>query len=137
MTIAIDASITMAWCFEDEATDGSEEVLERLVEQGAVTPALWRLEVANVLAVAERKKRITEAQTTRFIALLNQLPIDVVVEPTPMIELLELSRRHGLSAYDATYLRLSASQGLELATLDDKLASAAEAAGVTCVPAHS
>ncbi|HVK18281.1 MAG TPA: type II toxin-antitoxin system VapC family toxin [Fimbriiglobus sp.] len=43
---------------------------------------------------------------------------------------LDLARRHNLTEYDAAYLELAARTGLPLATLDNKLKSAAPAAGV-------
>ncbi|HEY5230790.1 MAG TPA: type II toxin-antitoxin system VapC family toxin, partial [Galbitalea sp.] len=58
----IDTSLAMAWCFEDEATPPTEAVLDRLREDQAVVPAIWPLEIANVLLVAERRGRLTEAQ---------------------------------------------------------------------------
>ena len=77
MPVVIDASVTMAWCFDDEATPLTDGVLDRLREDEAVVPALWQLEVANVLLIAERRGRITEAQATRFLDLLMQLRIRV------------------------------------------------------------
>ena len=61
----LDASVTMAWCFEDEKTPYSEGVLDTLGKTQAVVPTLWQLEVANVLLVGERRQRLTQAQTTR------------------------------------------------------------------------
>ncbi len=49
MSLVVDSSMTLAWYFEDEKTDESTAVLHRVVEAGAVVPALWRLEVANGL----------------------------------------------------------------------------------------
>ena len=43
---------------------------------------------------------------------------------------LDLSRIHGLSAYQATYLELAMRRATVLATFDRKLADAARAAGV-------
>ena len=51
----LDASLTLSWCFADEATPYSRAVLAMLETTYAVVPALWPFEVANVLAVAERK----------------------------------------------------------------------------------
>src|SRR5664279_2945569 len=77
MPVVIDASVTMAWCFDDEATPLTDGVLDRLREDEAFVPSLWQLEVANVLLGAERRGRITEAQATRFLDLLMQLRIRV------------------------------------------------------------
>jgi predicted nucleic acid-binding protein len=135
LTIVIDASVTMAWCFEDEAVAGADAVLDLLRDQDAVVPALWQLEVANVLTGAERRRRMSEAQVARFVELLQQLPIHVDTAPVEMAAVIAASRQHGLSAYDSAYLLLAERLGVALATLDDALASAARAAGVT-VLAH-
>ena len=55
----VDASLTLSWCFADEATPYSRSVLAALDKTYAVVPALWPFEVANVLALAERHQRIT------------------------------------------------------------------------------
>ncbi len=53
----VDASVALAWCFEDEATRWSEEFLERL-RQGdrIIVPAHWGAEVANALLSPVLKK---------------------------------------------------------------------------------
>jgi len=58
----IDTSITMAWCFEDEATVATDDALERLRDEDVAVSAIWPLEVANGLLVAERRGRLSEAQ---------------------------------------------------------------------------
>lgn len=126
----IDASVTMAWCFADEATPGAESVLDHFSEDEAVVPAIWPLEIANVLLVAQRRKRLTEAQASRFLDLLQQLPIHVVDAPTDLAGVVAAGRHHELSSYDAAYLVLAEHTGAPLATLDRRLADAATRAGV-------
>jgi predicted nucleic acid-binding protein len=126
----LDTSLTMAWCFEDEATGETESVLDRLRHDRAVVPALWPLEVANVVLVAERRGRLSEAQAHRFVELLGQLPIDVDQTPTDLSGVVAAGRRHGLSSYDASYLVLAERLGTALATVDSRLADAARNAGV-------
>jgi hypothetical protein len=65
----------MAWCFEDEADAYADSVLDLLTESEALAPSIWPLEVANVLLVAERRGRLTEADSLRFAELLHELPI--------------------------------------------------------------
>jgi predicted nucleic acid-binding protein len=132
VTFVLDASITLAWCFEDQSTSLSELALERLREERALVPEVWPFEVANVLAGAERWGRLTWAQSARFVRLLRQLPITVeqLGQDTVMGTGLALSRRHGLTAYDAAYLVLAAGAGVPLATADLALRRAAGAAGV-------
>jgi predicted nucleic acid-binding protein len=61
VSLVIDSSITLSWCFEDERTDVTTTLLYRVAETGALVPALWRLEVANGLQVAVRRGRIDAA----------------------------------------------------------------------------
>ena len=125
----IDASVTMAWCFEDEVTEATDALLDRLRSDQATAPAVWPLEVANVLLAAERRGRLSEAQASRFLNLLGELPIDV--EPsTNTAAVIATGRAHSLSSYDASYLLLAEQLGVALATLDRPLAAAARRAGV-------
>jgi predicted nucleic acid-binding protein len=132
----IDASVALAWCFDDEAYGRNPRLLDRFEDERAEVPSLWHLELANALAMGERNKRITPARASEFIALIDGLPI-VIDERTPNVALstvLELSRREQLSAYDASYLELAMRRGVPLATKDNDLARAANHLGVTLLP---
>lgn len=124
----IDNSVVMSWAFQDEATPYADAVLEQLSETSAIVPSIWPLEVVNVLLVAERRKRLKQADSVRFITLLSQLPIFVEHEwpDNRMEELLTVGRANNLSSYDAAYLCLAMRKGLPLATLDQKLIEAAQ-----------
>ena len=124
----VDNSVVMAWCFEDETSRYAEAVLDLLAEATAFVPSIWPLEVGNVLLVAERNHRLSEAESARFIALLSDLPIEVDQEtPDRMIkEIWALARKHHLSTYDASYLDLAMRKGLPIATKDKKLLAAAK-----------
>ena len=127
-----DCSMTMSWCFLDEQTANTRHLLDRLKTEDVMVPRLWTVEVANVLFVAERRKRLTQAQTTRMITLLRSLPIVVDDHPESLDfdKVLPLARSHNISSYDAVYLGLALRTGLPLATLDEGLAEAAKAVGV-------
>jgi predicted nucleic acid-binding protein len=88
------------------------------------------LEVANVLLVGERKKRLVPAQSLRFVELLQNLPITLSPDVRPPGVLLGLAREQGLSSYDASYLDLAIRTGLPLASLDGDLLAAADRFGV-------
>lgn len=129
----LDASVAVAWCFEDESTTFTEGVLDSLsAGKEAVVPAVWPLEVANALLVAERRKRLTIAQVTGQLRRIGGLPITVVpIGATHAFEqVLSVARREGLSAYDAAYMQLALSEALPLATLDEDLRRAAKANGI-------
>ncbi len=128
----LDCSVAMAWCFEDEADAYTDGVLRALTQRTAVVPALWPLEVANVLLVAERRRRLSGADMIRFLDLLAGLPI-LVDGPLGVHDLaiiLPLGRQYHLSAYDAAYLHLAMRERLPLATHDRGLRAAAKVAGV-------
>jgi len=131
-SFVIDCSITMAWCFSDEATPATANVQDRLEMEAALVPAHWFLEVTNVLAMAEKRKRITAAKSAAFLALLETMDIEVDHD-TParaFAHLLPLGRSHGLTAYDAAYLDLALRRRLPVASLDDDLRASAKALGV-------
>lgn len=130
--LAIDASITIAWIIPDENLEFARGVRDRVMTSGAVVPSIWTLEVANILAMAERRGRMDAASVTEALALLQDLPIDV--RPGSLADDLTLvasaARDNKLTAYDAAYLTLARREGLELATLDRELAEAAKLLGV-------
>lgn len=137
ISLVLDASITLCWCFEEEATVATDQLLERLQNESAAVPMFWHLEVANVLAVAERRKRITPADTAEFVELLETLMI-VLDNETPtraFNRMLDLARTQRLTAYDAAYLELSMRLGVPLATKDSALGTAATRLGVAVLGA--
>lgn len=122
----VDNSVVMSWCFKDETNNYADAILDRLTEATAVVPPIWPLEVVNVLLVAERRKRLSESDSIRFLTLLTQLPIVVEYErPEVMKDLLALGRSTKLSSYDASYLDLAMRKGFPIATLDARLMEAA------------
>ncbi len=129
----LDRSVTMAWCFEDESNKYTERVLDTLVKGEGCVPAVWALEVANVLLVGEQRKRLTTAQSLRFANLIRHLPISVDEGAASRAfgEILALARDHSLSSYDASYLELAIREGLALATQDVSLKRAAKKSGVS------
>ncbi len=131
-TLIIDCSITMSWCFADEATEASAQVQDRLVAEAAVVPSHWYLEVVNVLAMAEKRQRISAADSSQFLKLLDDVEIhdDGETAARAFHDLLPLCRSHGLTSYDAAYLELAIRRQLPLASLDDQLRQAAINVGV-------
>jgi predicted nucleic acid-binding protein len=136
--LIIDSSVAIAWCFPDEQDTYSQSVLDALASEQAIVPDLWHLEVANALIVGERRKRSTQANTVTWLGFFNSLPIAVDEETKTHAfgATLSLARDHGLSVYDAAYLELAMRRGLPLATLDEKLKTAAAAVGVPLYGVH-
>jgi len=98
----------------------------------AVVPSIWPLEIANVLAIAARKNRITTARRQQFLTLLQNAPITVDASSIKGVfgSITALADQHRLTLYDASYLELAMRRGLPLATLDGDMQKAAGAAGV-------
>jgi predicted nucleic acid-binding protein len=135
MDLVLDCSIALAWCFDDEATAATDELLDGLVNKTAAVPSLWHLELANALVLSERKRRISKAQTLEFISLIEGLPIVVDLETVSRAlgAVLHLARAEKLTSYDATYLELAMRLGVPLASLDRDLLRAAKRLGVTTI----
>jgi len=133
VTLVVDASLTLSWYFEDERTPAADALLDQVTNTGAVVPSLWRLETANGLQVAIRRKRIDVAFRDRALTHLTRLPITVDAETDAhaWTTTLQLADRFQLTLYDAAYLELAQRRALPLATLDSALRPAADALGLT------
>lgn len=129
-TPVLDSSITVAWVLGDEPSARVNAILEEVSESGGVAPALWWVEVRNVLVIAERKGRLTQEDTAAAVQAIDTLGVTLDQAPDSA-SLLKLARKHGLTAYDAMYLELSIRQQRPLATLDRRLSAAAQAEGIT------
>lgn len=135
MPIIVDASATMAWCFEDEATADSMSLWVRANAEGLLVPCIWPLEIANGLLLSERRRRMVPQSSDQFVFILDRVIISVD-QPDPShtwSNTLLLARETGLTVYDASYLELSLRTGLELATRDARLRAAAAARGVKLI----
>lgn len=128
----LDCSVSISWIFSDEHSDYAEAVLKLLEARQGIVPLIWFLEMANVLLVGERRGRITQAQTTQALSLLDALDlvVDDNTENQAFSTILTLGREQGLAAYDAAYLELAMRLQLPLATLDTRLAAVANLCGV-------
>ena len=109
----------------------------RLLEERACAPALWELELSNVLRTSCLRQRLTAQRAQQILTYIARLPIDIDRHAVPRHELLALALRFGLSSYDAAYLELALRRQWPLATQDEALRAAALAAGVGCVEAAS
>jgi predicted nucleic acid-binding protein len=130
MPFVLDASVTACWAFDDEDHPYASLALERIRTDTALVPAIWWFEVRNTLVVNERRRRLTEADTTAFLRVLSRLPVTVDREPRED-HVLSLARRHRLSVYDAAYLELAQRGAMPLATLDSMLQEAARSEDLT------
>ncbi len=133
MSLVLDSSATLAWIYGDETTEAIRALFDRVADEGAAVPALWRLEVANSLTVAIRRNRI-DAEFRRA-ALADLALLDITTDPNTDTHAwnatLHLADRFRLTLYDAAYLELAQRRKLPLGTLDQDLRQAGAALGVT------
>lgn len=137
MSIVIDASVALAWVFGDEQHDAAWTVVEHLLDDTALVPSHFHLEIANGLLVALRRGRLTADQARSAVVALGALPIEVDPD-TPghtFSDIWPLAARHGLTTYDAAYLELAVRRRLPLATMDEPLARAARDEAIAVLPA--
>jgi predicted nucleic acid-binding protein len=131
--LVLDTSAALAWIYGDETTEAIRRVFDAVADNGALVPALWRLEVANSLTMAVRKRRIDP--DFRRAALADLALLDITTDPQTdsyaWTDTLNLADHFNLTVYDAAYLELARRRTLPLATLDQELGNAAAAIGVT------
>jgi predicted nucleic acid-binding protein len=129
MPLVVDASVALAWGLPDESSAYADAVLAVVEREGLRVPDLWAREIANGLAVAYLRKRITSADETAFLAALSKLRIEVEEASAPLTVIRDgtaAATRYGLTAYDAAYVDLAWRGRLTLATLDTAMRKAAE-----------
>jgi len=125
----LDASVALPWCFEDERNALSTQLLDDLkfADTVAFVPSHFHVEVINVVHQALRRNRVPSQAAYEYLETLRLLPIQIDPFITDrMADLLDISKREGLSGYDAAYLELAKRLGLPLASFDADLVRAAK-----------
>lgn len=125
----LDCSVAAAWRLDDENCEYVESVFHSLKYNIAIVPALWHIELSNVLSCAKRRNRVSESQILSFLHMLDSLPIETSSLDITKRELISLSQEHDLTTYDACYFSIAMTYNLPLATLDKKLSQALLDAG--------
>jgi predicted nucleic acid-binding protein len=130
VAFVVDCSVSLAWFLEDERNAFTDSVLRATESADHWVPAVWPLEFANGLLMAQRRRRIDRAARLDALkrVLLPGLHIDTV--PLDMQAISALAERRDLTTYDASYVELALRLGIDLVTLDRGLAQAAAAEGV-------
>ncbi len=134
-SFVVDASVGFGWIYQEQATPESDQLLNEVAAGASViVPALWLLEMANVLMMAQRRRRLTASQRKAAIEKLTaiQLTIDEEGSRRAFGEISALAEKHGLTIYDATYLELALRRSLPLASRDETLKNAAKRCGLKC-----
>lgn len=132
MIAVLDASAFAPIIIADERPDLLHGLEEALSSAGMLVPSHWRVEVANLLLVAARHGRITNASRKSAIQTIDSVVLEVDMLTTERLfdASWALAERHRLSIYDAAYLELAIRRELPIASLDRKLLSAAKSESV-------
>jgi predicted nucleic acid-binding protein len=132
MPFVVDASVTMAWSFDDENHPVAASALSRIRDDEAFAPSLWWFEVRNALAMGERRGRTSEQKTAEVLLHLAELSVSIDEQPDEKA-IFRLARKRRLTFYDASYLELAQRRNFALATLDSAISRAAKAEGVEMI----
>lgn len=128
MSFVVDASVAASWYLPDEDVPMAVAALENVVESEAHVPRIWWYEVRNAFLIGERKGRVAPADTSGYLLRLSRLPI--WFDDAAQENVLAVARTFDLTCYDAAYLELALRLRVPLASLDRRLAAAADRAGI-------
>ena len=129
-----DASVAIGWVHPAQATKQTAAMLAAIGEGSTLeVPALWPLEVANVLTVLVRRRKLTADDRATGLQRVRALRVHVDHDMAALAfsRLADLASAHQISVYDAAYLELAQRRGLPLGCKDGPLRQAARKAGVT------
>ena len=132
MSLVIDSSVALSSVFADETQASVDRILEMVVSEGAVVPAIWHLEVANGFLQGVKRRRIDLQGRAEALADLSafNIAIDPATSSFAWRRTLELADLFSLTAYDASYLELAERRAPRLATLDRQLEKAGRKLGI-------
>jgi len=134
--IVLDASAALALLLSDEEGKEVENMLsDTICHNGQIfVPSLFWFEVGNGMLMAERRNRISAADSSTADQYLSQLPIvtHAVADIAVRRGVTDLSRKHGLSLYDASYLELAVRCQAPLKTFDKHLLGIRDSVPLIC-----
>ncbi|HEY5238002.1 MAG TPA: type II toxin-antitoxin system VapC family toxin [Rhizomicrobium sp.] len=116
----IDASAVAAVLLDETEAD---KVKERIAGNALIAPRLLAYEFANVCVIKARRFPDKRQAFEKILIAFQALAIEL--RDVDVLDIFELAHRHGLTAYDASYLWLARELGAELVTLDQRLEKAA------------
>ena len=131
--LVLDSSVALAWVMVDE---GLVEPASRLMRAAAreevmlVAPSLWPYEIASGLRRATRRGRVDADSAWEALKQLLQREVVLYPHEEPISLGWRLTRSHGVSLYDASYLGLAQHLGSLCVTADQRLVNAAANTGL-------
>jgi predicted nucleic acid-binding protein len=129
-TFLLDCSVALGAFFEDEQDDYSMAVWRSLESAQALVPALWHLEMGNILSQALRRGRITPEALGDCWTRLDGVGLQTLPTQGDARHWTQRAADWGLSAYDACCLDTALAHRVPLASKDRDLRDAARRIGV-------
>lgn len=126
VAFVVDNSVAVAWLYPGQATAYTERVLESSGTSTLHTSFIWPAEFANAATVMVNRGILTDELGTEMIRMVDTLGLVIDRTPVDLRVLYQVSRRYGLSAYDASYLELAMRLNIPLATRDKALMKASQ-----------
>ena len=124
----------LSWLFDEARAQEADAVLMAEAVEGVLAPALFWLEIANVLQTRLRRGLIDANGRDGALARVRSLGIvtsDASEAPNVVLDrIITLSDKHDLTVYDAAYLELALRLGVPLRTFDQALERAVISAGL-------
>jgi predicted nucleic acid-binding protein len=132
MTLVVDASVAVKWVLDEPATERALALRDS--DGDLIAPSLVHAEIGSALWRAALRGHITgpEAGSALKAAIAHYSRIVLLAELADSALELAIELRHPI--YDCSYLTLARRERCALVTADQRLLSAAEAAGVEVRP---
>lgn len=126
--MVLDASVAAKLFFIEAGSEAAHALA--LSDVRLIAPDLLWAEMASIAGRRVRGDGLDEGLARRAVSALGE----IVAEFRPMeglaVRAFELSARHGITAYDATYLALAEQRGAVMVTADARLVAKARTAGL-------
>ncbi len=120
--LVIDASVAAKWCFDEEfSTESTQLISER---NQLLAPDLIWSELGNIIWKRVSRGLLAKEDIRVMATTLLQVPLQIVPSQTMMVQAVELAITTGRSVYDSMYVALAVDRGCVLITADTRLFNA-------------
>ncbi|KPV50180.1 twitching motility protein PilT [Kouleothrix aurantiaca] len=132
MAIVVDTSIIIAVILNESS---KPQLIQHTSNAELIAPASLHWEIGNALSAMIKRKRLT--LTEAHLALREYQKIALRFYDVALDSTMDVVAQYALYAYDAYFITCARLQSAPLLTLDHKLQTAAQAAGVTIIEVGS
>jgi predicted nucleic acid-binding protein len=133
MTGVIDASALIRLFIPDGPLPGGFESFMQGVERGddyAIAPELLLAEAANVIRRKCKNKEISEKEEADILNLIVSMPARLLNHKPIIKNASALSKKHGVTVYDALYLEIAQRHNAAIFTVDELVIKTAKKIGL-------